>query len=76
MRSSRGSSNIDPNDAKQECFALVLKTVKNFKPKKGTAFNYFTTVILNQLKLMYTREKKYKQKIENYIDIHKDNLDL
>jgi hypothetical protein len=25
---------------------------------------------------MYTREKKYKQKIENYIDIHKDNLDL
>ncbi len=67
---------VDPNDAKQECFALVLKTVKNFKPKKGTAFNYFTTVILNQLKLMYTREKKYKQKIENYIDIHKDNLDL
>jgi DNA-directed RNA polymerase specialized sigma subunit len=56
---------VDPNDAKQECFALVLKTVKNFKPKKGTAFNYFTTVILNQLKLMYTREKKYKQKIEN-----------
>jgi DNA-directed RNA polymerase specialized sigma subunit len=67
---------VDSNDAKQECFALVLKTVKNFKPKKGTAFNYFTTVILNQLKLMYTREKKYKQKIENYIDIHKDNLDL
>lgn len=67
---------VDANDAKQECFALVLKTVKNFKPKKGTAFNYFTTVILNQLKLMYTREKKYKQKIENYIDIHKDNLDL
>ena len=60
---------VDPNDAKQECFALVLKTVKNFKPKKGTAFNYFTTVILNQLKLMYTREKKYKQKIENYIEI-------
>ena len=28
---------VDPDDAKQECFALVLKTVKNFKPKKGTA---------------------------------------
>ena len=53
---------VDPDDAKQDCFTLVLKTVKNFKPGKGTAFNYFTTIIVNNLKLMYTREKKYKQK--------------
>lgn len=66
---------VDPDDAKQECFALVLKTVKNFTPKKGTAFNYFTTVIVNNLKLLYTREKKYNQKIENYINLHKDLVD-
>ena len=65
---------VEPDDAKQECFALVLKTVKNFKPRKGTAFNYFTTIIVNNLKLLYTRDKKYKQKIENYIDRKKDDF--
>lgn len=65
---------VDPDDAKQECFALVLKTVRNFKPKKGTAFNYFTTIIVNNMKLLYTRDKKYRQKIENYIDRHKDDF--
>ena len=66
--------NVDPDDAKQECFTLVLKTVKNFKPRKGWAFNYFTTVIINNLKLLYTREKKYVKKIETYIERHKDDL--
>jgi|TARA_R110002124_G_scaffold204087_4_gene370545 DNA-directed RNA polymerase specialized sigma subunit len=65
---------VDPDDAKQECFALVLKTVKNFKPRKGTAFNYFTTIVVNNLKLMYTRNKKYNQKIENYIERKKDDF--
>jgi DNA-directed RNA polymerase specialized sigma subunit len=65
---------VDPDDAKQECFALVLKTVKNFKPRKGTAFNYFTTIIVNNLKLLYTRNKKYNQKIENYIERKKDDF--
>jgi DNA-directed RNA polymerase specialized sigma subunit len=58
--------NVPSDDAKQECFALVLKVVKNFKAKKGTAFNYFTTIILNNLKLMYTKDKKYTEKIEGY----------
>jgi len=65
---------VDPDDAKQDCFTLVLKTVKNFKPRKGTAFNYFTTIVVNNLKLMYTREKKYNQKIENYIESQKEKL--
>jgi len=65
---------VDPDDARQECFTLVLKTVKNFKPRKGTAFNYFTTIIVNNLKLLYTREKKYNKKIENYIERRKDDF--
>ena len=67
---------VDDADAKQECFTLVLRTVKNFKPKKGTAFNYFTTVILNQLKLQYTKEKRYREKIDAYIDMKKGDLEV
>ena len=67
---------VDPQDAKQECFTLVLRTVRNFKSKKGTAFNYFTTVILNQLKLQYSKEKRYREKIDAYIDMKKDDLDV
>ena len=65
---------VDPDDAKQDCFALVLKTIKNFKPRKGTAFNYFTTIIVNNLKLIYTREKKYQAKIDGYIENQKDKF--
>jgi DNA-directed RNA polymerase specialized sigma subunit len=65
---------VDPDDAKQDCFALVLKTIKNFKPRKGTAFNYFTTIIVNNLKLLYTREKKYQIKIDSFIESQKNKL--
>lgn len=60
--------NVPSEDAKQDCFALILKTVRNFKPKKGTAFNFFTTIIVNNLKLLYTKDKKYNEKIERYMD--------
>ena len=61
--------NIDKEDAKQECFLLILKTLKNFQPSKGSAFNYFTTVIVNNLKLLYTKNKKYEKKISEYQEI-------
>ena len=65
---------IDKDDAKQECFLLVLKTLKNFNPSRGSAFNYFTTVIVNNLKLIYTKNKKYAEKINDYIEMHKDQI--
>lgn len=61
--------NIDKDDAKQECFLLILKTLKNFQPAKGSAFNYFTTVIVNNLKLLYTKNKKYEKKMIEYQDL-------
>tara|TARA_R110002126_G_scaffold92657_4_gene219756 strand:- start:6235 stop:6591 length:357 start_codon:yes stop_codon:yes gene_type:complete len=64
--------NIDKDDAKQECFLLVLKTLKNFHPERGSAFNYFTTVIVNNMKLLYTKNKKYEKKISEYHDIKSD----
>ena len=59
---------MEKEDAKQECFFLILKTLKNFNPQKGKAFNFFTTIILNNLKLMFTKHKKYNEKINNYIE--------
>lgn len=56
----------DKEDAKQECFLLVLKTLKNFNTKKGSAFNYFTTIIVNNLKFLYTKQKNYEKKLEEY----------
>jgi len=60
--------NVEKEDAKQECFLLILKILKNFKGEKGTAFNYFTTVIVNNLKLIYTRNKKYSDKVESFLE--------
>jgi len=65
--------NIDKEDAKQECFLLILKTLKNFKSSKGSAFNYFTTVIVNNLKLLYTKNKKYEKKITEYQELKGDH---
>tara|TARA_R100001086_G_scaffold141413_1_gene74244 strand:- start:1134 stop:1475 length:342 start_codon:yes stop_codon:yes gene_type:complete len=68
------SFKLDEEDAKQECFLLILKTLKNFNPEMGNAFNYFTTIILNNLKLLYTKNKKYIEKIDAYTEIKKDLL--
>ena len=68
------SFNLEEEDAKQECFVLILKTLKNFSPERGNAFNYFTTIILNNLKLLYTKNKKYNEKIDAYTEIKKDLL--
>ena len=59
---------VDKEDAKQDCFFLVIKTLKNFRGDRGSTFNYFTTVIVNNLKLIYTKNKKYKERMDQYIE--------
>ena len=59
--------NVDFEDARQDCFLLVFIKLANFSPSKGTAFNFFTTVILNNIKLMYSKEKRQKEKIQAFI---------
>ena len=63
---------VDKDDAKQECFVLILKTLKNFDSSKGSAFNFFTTIIVNNLKLIYTKNKKYVEKLNAYIEHQKE----
>lgn len=59
---------IDLDDAKQECFLLILKVLPNFNSDSGTAFNYFTTVIVNNLRLVYSKNKRYAEKIAKYTE--------
>jgi DNA-directed RNA polymerase specialized sigma subunit len=59
---------LDQEDSKQECFLLIIRVLKNFDESKGNAFNYFTTVILNNLRLMYTKNKIYNEKLETYFE--------
>ena len=68
--------NVDLDDAKQDCFLLILKTLKNFNPEQGSAFNYFTTIIVNNLKLVYSKNKKYEDKIKKYTETKKRSLDM
>jgi DNA-directed RNA polymerase specialized sigma subunit len=65
---------LDKDDAKQDCFLLILKTLPNFNNKKGTAFNYFTTIIVHNLKLLYTKNKRYDTKIKKYIDSKSEKI--
>jgi DNA-directed RNA polymerase specialized sigma subunit len=58
--------NVEHEDAKQECFLLILKVLNNFNKDSGQAFNYFTTVILNNLRLLYSKNKKYNERLEAY----------
>ena len=67
------SFSIPIEDAKQECFVLLLKTLRNFNPSKGKAFNYFTTIILNNLRLLYTKDQKYYSKLEELIDPYQED---
>ena len=66
---------VDTDDAKQDCFLLIIKKLRNFDPDHGSAFNYFTTVILNNLRLVYTKNKKYDKKIADLFEIRKDSLE-
>ena len=59
---------VDLDDAKQECYLLIFKTLGNFNKDNGSAFNYFTTVIVNNLRLIYSKNKKYSEKLQEYED--------
>jgi|LauGreDrversion4_2_1035121.scaffolds.fasta_scaffold1583022_1 hypothetical protein len=67
---------LDHEDAKQDCFYLIFKVMRNFKPENGSAFNYFTTVIVNNLRLIYTKNKIYNNKLEEYIKLRSLDKEL
>lgn len=70
---------VDHEDAKQDCYLLIVKILPNFDSSNGSAFNYFTTVIINNLRLIYSKNKVYEEKLEKYFTTKehlKDLLDI
>jgi len=68
---------VEFDDVRQDCFLLVFVKIKNFSPNKGTAFNFFTTVILNNIRLMYSKEKRQKEKVQAYwLKLAEQQIDL
>lgn len=59
---------IDMDDTIQEGVLTCLLKIDKFKPGKGKAFSYFTSVILNNSKQMYRSYKVYKLLKERYKD--------
>lgn len=66
---------VDTEDAAQDCFVLLIRKLKNFTPKSGAAFNYFTTMIVNNLRLIYTKDKRYTLKLQSLFELKKDTLE-
>ena len=68
---------VEFDDVRQDCFLLVFVKIKNFSPNKGTAFNFFTTVILNNIRLLYSKEKRQKEKVQAYwLKLAEQHIDL
>ena len=65
---------VEFDDVRQDCFLLIFVKIKNFSPTKGTAFNFFTTVILNNIRLLYSKEKRQKEKVQAYVAKLKERL--
>lgn len=61
--------NLEKDDAKQETFLLILKVLKNFDSSNGAAFNYFTTIILNNCRFLYTKRRKYEENLSSYVAV-------
>lgn len=59
---------IDEDDALQEGVVICFEKVDRFAPKKGRAFNYMTTCILNHFRQLYRSAKNYNELKKRYQD--------
>lgn len=51
---------VDDDDALQEAVIICFKRIAHFDPARGKAFNFFTTLIVNQLKGLYRKNKNHR----------------
>jgi len=50
---------IEREDAIQECLIVALEKIERFDSSRGKAFNFFTTIMLNNLRSVYRKNKRY-----------------
>lgn len=61
---------IDVDDAVQEGVMICFDKINRFDPRKGKAFNYMTTCILNHFRQLYRSARNYielKKRYLNYV---------
>lgn len=67
---------IDPDDAIQEGVMICFEKLDKFDTSKGKAFNYLTTVLINQLRQLYRSAHNYNQLKENYSEFMRDTVEI
>lgn len=59
-------SGIDVDDAIQEGVLICFEKIDRFDPRKGKAFNYMTTCILNHYRQLYRSARNYNELKKKY----------
>ena len=59
---------IDTDDATQEGVMICFEKIDRFDPRKGKAFNYMTTCILNHFRQLYRTARNYNELKKKYHD--------
>jgi hypothetical protein len=66
---------IDQDDAIQEGVMICFEKIDRFDPKKGKAFNYMTTCILNHFRQLYRTARNYNELKRKYLDFVQLQMD-
>lgn len=56
---------IDPDETIQECTMCCMRGIMKFKPDRGTAFNYFTQAIYNQILAVDAKHFRYRKLVDD-----------
>jgi len=59
-------SGVDIDDATQEAVLICFEKIDRFDPRKGRAFNYMTTCIINHFRQIYRSNKNYSELKKKY----------
>ena len=66
---------IDIDDAIQEGVLICFEKIDRFDPRKGKAFNYMTTCILNHYRQLYRSARNYNELKKRYHTFLSDKFD-
>jgi DNA-directed RNA polymerase specialized sigma subunit len=68
-------SGIDIDDAIQEGVLICFEKIDRFDPRKGKAFNYMTTCILNHYRQLYRSARNYNELKKRYHTFLQDRFE-
>lgn len=66
---------IDIDDAIQEGVLICFEKIDRFDPRKGKAFNYMTTCVLNHFRQLYRSARNYNELKKRYSSFLQEKLE-